>query len=91
MYDGVTRYTVPNPINRYWLGSDSEFKKNADGSFTIYIQRDNPGPDKEANWLPAPSGPFYLFVRNYAPSPALTASLKHPETVIGPPPVVSVG
>ncbi len=91
MYDGVTRYTVPNPINRYFLGSDSDFKKNADGSFTIYVQHDNPGPDKEANWLPAPAGPFYMYVRNYGPSPALTESLKNPATVIGPPPLVPVG
>ena len=31
MYDGVTHYTVPNPINRYKLGSDDELKKNPDG------------------------------------------------------------
>jgi hypothetical protein len=90
MYDGVTRFTVPNAINRYTLGSDNKFPKNPDGSFTIYIQHDNPGSDKDANWFPAPSGPFYLFVRNYAPSPALTESLKHPATIIGPPSVVPV-
>ena len=43
MYDGVTRYTAPNPINRYTLGSDNDLKKNADGSFTLYLQHDNPG------------------------------------------------
>jgi hypothetical protein len=26
------------------------------------------GPDKEANWLPAGDGPFYLIVRSYAPT-----------------------
>jgi hypothetical protein len=28
-------------------------KKNEDGSFTLYIQKDSPGADKESNWLPA--------------------------------------
>lgn len=71
MYNAKNNYTVPNPINRYMLGSDTpEMKKNADGSFTIYIQKDNPGEAKEANWLPAPPGPFYLIPRAYAPTPA---------------------
>ncbi len=42
-------------------------KKNADGSLTIYIQKDSPGADKESNWLPAPNGPIYLVMRLYWP------------------------
>jgi len=68
MYDGVTHYTAPNPINRYKLGSDDELKKNPDGSFTIYVQHDHPGADKEANWLPAPEGQFFLILRTYLPA-----------------------
>lgn len=48
------------------------------------------GPGKEANWLPAPAGAFYMYVRNYAPSPKLTESLRYPATVVGPPGVVAV-
>jgi hypothetical protein len=91
MYDGVTRYTAPNPINRYALGSDDELKKNADGSFNIYLQHDSPGPERQANWLPAPAGPFYLILRNYAPAPAVAAGLKDLATFEGPPPVTPVG
>lgn len=70
MYAVSNNYTVPNVINRYMLGSDTpEMKKNADGSFTIYISHDNPGADKESNWLPAPTGLFYLIARTYAPKP----------------------
>ena len=69
MYDGSNNYTVPNKLNRYMLGSDTpDMKKNPDGSFTIYIQADDPGGDKQANWLPAPPGPFYLIPRAYAPA-----------------------
>ena len=42
-------------------------KKNPDGSLTIYIQKDSPGPDKEPNWLPAPNDTIYLCLRLYWP------------------------
>ena len=90
MYDGITRFTVANPINRYSLGSDNNLKKNRDGSFTLYVQHDNPGADKESNWLPAPSGPFYLILRNYAPKPELGDALQNMATFQGPPPIVEV-
>jgi DNA sulfur modification protein DndE len=82
LYDSGNNYTVPNPINRYMLGSDMpEMKKNADGSFTIYIQSDSPGQDKEANWLPAPpSGQFYLIPRAYAPTPEAIGILSDPKS-----------
>jgi hypothetical protein len=50
MYDGITRYSVPNPINSYSLGSSNELKRNAGGSLTLYLQHNSPGADKEANW-----------------------------------------
>jgi DNA sulfur modification protein DndE len=72
LYDAKNNYTVPNPLNRYMLGSDTlSLKKNSNGSFTIYIQKTNPGGDKESNWLPAPAGPFYLIPRSYPPKPKL--------------------
>jgi hypothetical protein len=71
--------------------SGDDLKKNADGSFTLYLQHANPGADKEANWLPAPAGPFYLILRNYAPVPAVAEGLKDLDTLKGPPPVLPVG
>jgi hypothetical protein len=88
MYDKETSYTVPNAINRYSLGSQSDLKKNPDGSFTMYLQATSPGKDKESNWLPTPKGPFYLILRNYAPVPELATALKDPATFAGPPPVL---
>ena len=69
IYDAKNNYTIPNPLQRYMLGSDTPgMKKNPDGTFTIYIQKDNPSPAQEANWLPSGDGPFYLIVRSYAPT-----------------------
>ena len=44
-----------------------QFVKQEDGSMTFYIQKDSPGKDKEANWLPAPDGPLYIVMRLYGP------------------------
>jgi hypothetical protein len=69
MYDGKTQLLIENPINRYLINSPMlpSLKKNADGSITLYIQKDSPGRDKQSNWLPAPNGPIYLVMRLYWP------------------------
>ena len=60
---------VANPLNRYLLNSPMlpQFKFDADGGLTLYIQNESPGKDKEANWLPAPPGPFFMAMRLYWP------------------------
>ena len=69
MYDGKSQLLIKNPIDRYLINSPMlpGMKKNADGSLTLYIQKDSPGKGKEANWLPAPDGPVYLVMRLYWP------------------------
>jgi hypothetical protein len=69
MYDGKSQFLVKNPINRYLINSPMlpAMKKNADGSVTLYIQKDSPGKPKEANWLPAPNDTIYLVLRLYWP------------------------
>ena len=66
MYD-AQYFFVDNPLNRYTLSARNELKKNADGSVDLYLQAENPGPERESNWLPAPSGKFILMLRLYWP------------------------
>jgi hypothetical protein len=72
LYD-AEGFQVANPLNRFAVSSWMPFKYNPDGSLDLYFQSESPGTDKEANWLPAPKGPFNLTMRLYAPeSEALT-------------------
>jgi hypothetical protein len=92
MFDATNSYPVPNPINRYVLGSDyPDMKKNPDGSLTVYLQHDDPGKDEEANWLPAPAAPFLLILGTYAPGQAMINSLSDPNAYVPPPAVPQEG
>jgi hypothetical protein len=72
-------FQVANTINRFAVSSWMPFKYNGDGSLDLYFQNESPGADKEANWLPAPKGPFNLTMRIYAPkSEALTGKWNPP-------------
>lgn len=55
-----------NDLGRYSLGTKNKgLKRNDDGSLTLYAGAASPGNDKESNWLPAPDGPFSLYIRAY--------------------------
>jgi hypothetical protein len=82
MYELPSSLLVANPINRYLINSPmlDTLRKDPDGGITLYIQNTSPGPDKEANWLPAPRGPFRMFERLYWPKPeALNGRWKTPQ------------
>jgi hypothetical protein len=90
MYDGKTQLLIKNPIDRYLVNSPMlpDMKLNADGSLTLYIQKDSPGADKESNWLPAPDGPIYLVMRLYWPKTEAPSILPPGEGTWKPPGIV---
>jgi hypothetical protein len=74
MYEEPQSLLVANPLNRYLINSPMlpQLKRDADGGLTLTIQNESPGKDKEANWLPAPKGPFSMVMRLYWPKTAAT-------------------
>ena len=69
MYELPSSLLSANPLNRYLLNSPmlSQFKRDADGGLTLLIQNESPDKGMEANWLPAPKGPFFMAMRLYWP------------------------
>jgi hypothetical protein len=92
MYDGKTQLLIKNPINRYLVNSPMlpSMKKNADGSLTLYIQKDSPGKAKESNWLPAPDRPIYMVMRLYWPKTEPPSILPPEEGTWSPPALTQV-
>lgn len=67
MYD-ANGSQVANALNRFALGDRDKLSFNSDGSLDLYIQHENPGPDKQSNWLPSPAnGTLSITLRLYAP------------------------
>ena len=81
MYELPASLLYANAINRYLINSPMlpSLKRDGDGGITLYVQNESPGKDKEANWLPAPKGPFFSVLRLYWPkSAALDGTWKAP-------------
>jgi hypothetical protein len=75
-------FQVGNALNRFAISSWMPLEKNPDGSLDLYFQNESPGGDKEANWLPAPKGPFNLTMRLYAPKDAALVGKWNPPPVV---------
>lgn len=81
MYELPASLLVANPIDRYLINSPMlpQLKRDEDGGITLYVQSESPGKDRESNWLPASTGPFWVTVRLYWPKEeALNGTWKLP-------------
>jgi hypothetical protein len=69
MDDGTTQLLINKPPQPLLINSSllPHLQQNPDSSLTIYLPQNSPGPNREANWLPAPNGPIYLVLRLYWP------------------------
>jgi hypothetical protein len=84
MYELPASLLTENPLNRYLINSPmlKDLVKDADGGYTIAIQHDSPGGEREKNWLPAPAGPFLVVLREYWPkAEALDGTWKVPPLI----------
>lgn len=71
----LTLYELPasllyaNALDRYLINSPMlpQLQKDGEGGVAIRIQNTSPGGPAEANWLPAPPGPFWVTLRLYWP------------------------
>jgi hypothetical protein len=67
---GADTFLVDNPAHRYSINDRSEnLIYEPDGSLRIVIQHDQ--PTAKVNWLPAPTGEFFLILRTYEPNESL--------------------
>ncbi len=93
MYDARTGGLVANSIERYRVDtlSAQNMVPGPDGSITIYLSPVSPGPGLEANWLPAPNGPFSLVMRMYMPKTKAPSILPAGSGSWRPPAVIAAG
>ncbi|MFE2910824.1 DUF1254 domain-containing protein [Kitasatospora indigofera] len=73
----------PNDLDRYSLGTkNTTLRLNADGSLTLHAGARPPADDQDRpNWLPAPDGPFSLYLRAYWPRPTALDGTWQPPAV----------
>jgi len=77
----------PNELHRYSLGTKNKNLRRAlDGSLTLTASAALPAnEDQRTNWLPAPAGPFSLYLRAYWPGQPIL------DGAWAPPPVTRLG
>ncbi|WP_448034892.1 DUF1254 domain-containing protein [Bradyrhizobium liaoningense] len=81
MYELPSSLLYANKINRYLINSTmlDSLRRDPDGGYTLHIQNEAPGADRESNWLPCPKGPFWTTLRIYWPkAEALNGQWKQP-------------
>jgi hypothetical protein len=79
---GEDHFLVENPIGRHALGDRDPMRADPDGTLDMFIQHDDPGPDRRSNWLPAPAGAFNLMMRLHYPKPPVLEGAWSPPAIV---------
>jgi hypothetical protein len=67
---GADDYLIDHPAGRHALGDRDPLRLGPDGSLELWVQADEPAPERRANWLPVRAdAPFTLTARLYWPRP----------------------
>jgi hypothetical protein len=75
-------FLYDNALDRYAIGDRTGgLRYGPRRSLKLYVQHNPPSGARRANWLPAPAGPFYLYLRLYEPKRAATSGDWKPPTV----------
>ncbi|MFC4033516.1 DUF1254 domain-containing protein [Streptomyces polygonati] len=80
MYD-AQGFQTANELDRFSIGDRDPLLRDPDGSLDILISHRNPGGERTANWLPAPTGPLGITLRLYAPKNAALSGRWQPPAV----------
>jgi hypothetical protein len=79
---GRDLFLYDNPLDRYAVGDRTGGLRYGPGrSLKLYVQHDPPSGPRRANWLPAPRGPFFLYLRLYEPKRAAASGVWKPPTI----------
>ena len=79
---GANHLFARNAIDRYALGDRTRGLRYGPGrSLQLLVQHRPPPSRRRSNWLPAPSGRFFLYLRLYEPEPAAIDGRWTPPTV----------
>ncbi len=76
-------FFAENELHRYSLGTKNEsLSYGSDGSLTLFLQRESPGPPYESNWLPVPAEPFGVMLRCYLPDASVLDGAWQPPPLV---------
>lgn len=71
----------PNALHRYAIDDSQDLRFGEDGSLDLWIGATDPGPARQANWLPVQPEDFGLTLRIYFPTAAVTDHTWRPPAV----------
>jgi hypothetical protein len=75
-------FFTPNALNRFVIGNRTPGLQSDRGQIEILIGSNSPTAERQANWLPAPKGPFQLTLRAYLPKPIMLRHRWQPPVIM---------